>query len=201
MSTPQKTEPMLTPMNSLMARARLFSLTTSPPSSSAWESMRRFRYLRKIRKSTMATASFSTDSPNTSEYSSGSQFSSALPMMLSVATGSTALISAPNSRASSGSSSISMILLLPQDQVRKPTTKVETTVPPTANIKMVARFAKKRFLRKVYPASKMIGGNSAKKKTSGWKRRKSSSRSPGLQARIRPPTTHPTSIAPALSGI
>eukprot|EP00968_Pinguiococcus_pyrenoidosus_P017267 scaffold1704_cov246-Pinguiococcus_pyrenoidosus.AAC.7 len=178
-----------------------------------------------------------------------------------------------------------MILLLPQDQVRKPTTKVETTVPPTANIKMVARFAKKRFLRKVYPASKMIGGNSAKKKTfeekrnhpsvshfrvrsllrsrhsppqpphpppkttaesasilslcaslcvnlcrsqglvvlcvanargweeserekggqngrtSGWKRRKSSSRSPGLQARIRPPTTHPTSIAPALSGM
>ena len=35
-----------------------------------------------VRKSTIATASFSTDSPKTSEYSSGSQLSSAEPMML-----------------------------------------------------------------------------------------------------------------------
>jgi len=46
----------------------------------------------------MATASFNTDSPNTSEYNILLHCSSGTPMMARVATGSTAEIRAPNKK-------------------------------------------------------------------------------------------------------
>jgi hypothetical protein len=60
------------------------------------------RAFRNVLNSTIATASLSTLSPNTMLYRSGSRLSSGFPKIERVATGSTAEINAPKSRASSG---------------------------------------------------------------------------------------------------
>lgn len=60
------------------------------------------RTFRNVLNSTIATASFSTLSPNTMLYRSGSRLSSGFPRIERVATGSTAEINAPKSSASSG---------------------------------------------------------------------------------------------------
>src|SRR5688572_26545104 len=56
----------------------------------------------KVLYSTIATASFNTDSPKTIANSKGSAFSSGAPKIASVATGSVALINEPNSIHSNG---------------------------------------------------------------------------------------------------
>jgi len=93
---------------------------------------------------TIATASFNTLSPNTREYRSGSQFSSGLPMIDKVATGSTADISDPNTSASIGDEeSIFTRSVSPTKYTKNPTIKVEIIVPKTAYNEIVQKLAKK----------------------------------------------------------
>ena len=57
------------------------------------------------------------------------------------------------------------------------------------------------FLFSVYPASKMIGGSSRKKKISGWKLSIFISACEGCASLATPPTTTPIVIAAADSGM
>ena len=113
----------------------------------------------------MATASFITDSPKTSEYMLTSTFR--LVKMARTVTGSVALMSDPNSRFSSRGISWHAPAR-PRPYISSPTTKVDTAVPTNANMQMAPKFRKNGRTCIPYPASKMMGGSRNRKKNSFW---------------------------------
>ena len=97
--------------------------------------------LLSVWKRTIDTASFSTDSPKRIDCSTWSAFTSAEESTASVATGSTAEMSAPNCIACSGPFSRLSVVSeshpsLPARTRTPVRTTVEMSVPTTANVRM-----------------------------------------------------------------
>mmetsp|Transcript_65000 Transcript_65000/g.155064 ORF Transcript_65000/g.155064 Transcript_65000/m.155064 type:complete len:206 (-) Transcript_65000:342-959(-) len=109
-------------------------------------------------KSTIATASLSTDSPKTSAYSCASTFND--PRTARVATGSVAESNAPKSSASLGEAE-SMPVMCPLDAKPNsdmPVINAATTVPTTARRTIAEKFLKKSLWFSENPDSKRIDG-------------------------------------------
>mmetsp|Transcript_12150 Transcript_12150/g.41258 ORF Transcript_12150/g.41258 Transcript_12150/m.41258 type:complete len:204 (-) Transcript_12150:437-1048(-) len=113
--------------------------------------------LSSVRASTMATASFITDSPNTIE--KRSTFTPRAWNTASTVTGSVAEMREPNTRAARPPIGCEMPIW-PAFQTMPPTTKVESRVPRKA-YRVVGKMLSKKACRfMLYPASKMMGGSS-----------------------------------------
>ena len=103
---------------------------------------------------------------------------SGLPRIDKVATGSTAEIRDPKSKAS-------IIVKLSTNPAtdemytKNPMRNAEITVPGKANNEIVQKFRKNSFSSKPYPASNIIGGKRRKKNISGSKVRNFNSSSEG----------------------
>ena len=143
----------------------------------------------------MATASFSTDSPNTKANKSGltpSSWNTAKTV-----TGSVAETSAPNTRACVIEIAVTRPSA-PASQTNTPTTTVEMSVPPNASAQMPSKFRKKLFVSSENPLSKMMGGSRRKKKISSLKSTFWVSLCVASADHITSPTKMPSSsVAPA----
>ena len=148
-----------------------------------------------VRYSTMATASFNTDSPNTSANKSGltpSSWNTA-----STDTGSVAETSAPNTSACVMDSAVTSPIA-PHTQQNTPTTIVEMSVPPNASAQIPSKFRKKLLVSSEKPLSKMMGGSNRKKKISSLKSTFCVSLCVASADHITSPTKMPSSsVAPA----
>ena len=116
-----------------------------------------------VLKSTIATASFITLSPNTSMYRCLSTLSCV--KMASTVTGSVALMRLPKSTEWSG--------VIPKPRMRRrrsisaKMTKVEISVPRKAYVQKAPAYMKKYLDSSVKPALKIMGGTNAMKKNEG----------------------------------
>ena len=109
-----------------------------------------------VRNSTMATASFSTDSPYTIEYRPGSTFRA--ENTLSVATGSVAEMSDAKDMDSSNDRDVTKALR-PAWNSSTPVMTVAVTVPARAKMRTVPSWEKNAGRFSEYPDSKMMMGS------------------------------------------
>mmetsp|Transcript_24231 Transcript_24231/g.63259 ORF Transcript_24231/g.63259 Transcript_24231/m.63259 type:complete len:318 (+) Transcript_24231:692-1645(+) len=113
----------------------------------------------KALKRTMATASFTTDSPNIIVCNSGCDTSSpSFARVLSVATGSTAEMRAANAKFERTSSTM-WNSYAPRVLKQSPTKNVAISVPRTAKIAMCSIWDMKFMWFRVHPLEKMITGS------------------------------------------